>query len=132
VDKGNHTNGLTSVNIPTFTMKVVQSKKDLFDYTLRSGYSEPVLSRRSKGGEAQAQWIHHKTYVITSLAIGEKTASDGQTVIESGAVGICGFNLPAYIVLWGKPCDNASGGLRRQDLHSNECLGLRRLVAVWT
>jgi hypothetical protein len=132
VDKDSHTNGLTGVNIPAFTVKVVQGKKNLFDYALRSGHSEPVLSRWSKGGEAQAQRIHHEAYVTTSPAIGQETVSDGQTVIESGTVGVCGFNLPVYIVLWRKPCGNASGGLRRQDLHSNECPGLCRLVAVWT
>jgi hypothetical protein len=130
-DKDSRTNGLTGVNIPTFTVKVVQSKKNLFDYALRSGHSEPVLSRWSKGGEAQAQRIHHKAYMITSLAIGEETVPDGQTVIESGTVGVCGFNLLVYIILRRKPRGNASGGLRRQDLHGNKRPGLCRLVAVW-
>ena len=131
-DKESHTNGLTSVNIPTFTVKVVQSKKDLFDYALRSWHSEPVLSGWSKGGEARAQRVHHKAYMVTSPATGEETVSDGQTVIESGTVRICGFNLPIYIVLWRKPCGDASGGLRCQDFHGNERSGLCRLIAVWT
>ena len=38
----------TGVNIPAFTMKVVQSEKDLFCDPLRNGQGEPVLARGSK------------------------------------------------------------------------------------
>lgn len=38
----------TSVDIPAFTMKVVQSEEDLFNDALRNGHGEPVLPMRSK------------------------------------------------------------------------------------
>ena len=38
----------TSVNIPAFAMKVVQSEKNLFCDAFRNGQGEPILPRLSK------------------------------------------------------------------------------------
>jgi hypothetical protein len=92
--KDRHGNRLTRVNIPAFTMKVVQSEKDLFYYSFRNGDSKPVLSMRSKVRKARAQGVCYEAYMAASLTIRSETVSEGQTVAESGTVGIRVLNLP--------------------------------------
>lgn len=118
------------MDIPAFTMKVVQSEEDLFYYALRNGHGEPILPRWSKPFQARAQDIHHEAYVTTSRTLDSETVSDSQTVAESGAIGICRSDLFVYIIFWCIVEDDTRSSIHCQELHGNKSPGLRRRVSI--